>query len=209
VVVFGGALGASLVGVVACSGGGDDMSGTDSGPKKDGTVGSDTGPGVDSGGDSSGKDGGKIYCDSGLSFHPSPDAGPYCPFQAGDAAFSSCSLGQKCCEPLSADGGPSTCINGNQSCPQGVTSWECDEKSDCMGQNVCCIQANGALKEDGLCIGQAFVTQVTGSVCKSACSGVVDGGTSEAPLCSGQADCPNGTTCLKFSKQSKQLGVCL
>ena len=92
-------------------------------------------------------------------------------------------------------------------CQGTATDWNCDEPNDCtMNGETCCIQGN-VIQLDKFCFGQAFVTGVTGSVCKAMCVKTDAGG--EAQMCAKSSDCPNGTTCYGFKKQGKNLGVCL
>ena len=201
--VFAGTMAASgALGLAACnSGDGTADAGKDSGKLDTGT-GMDGNTGLDTGTD------GNTMMDCGtIPLFPSADAGPYCPFQAGGdgGTFANCLNGQHCCEYNVEAGLPSTCNNGASACANGATDWKCDEPNDCT-TGTCCIQGN-VITPDKFCFGQAFVTGVTGSACKSTCVKTDAGG--EAQMCARNSDCPNGTTCYGFKKLGMNLGVCL
>lgn len=208
-----GALGASgALALVACSSG-DDNSGTDAG-KDSGKA--DTGSGGDSGGnpDTGNMDSGNAVECGTLALHPDPDAGPYCPFQAGGdgGVFANCGIGQHCCEYSVDSGLPSTCNGGSTACNSAINNggydWHCDEPNDCADAGTtCCIEGN-VIVPDKLCPATtAFVTGVTGSACKTSCVMTDAGG--EVQMCQSQSDCTGGKTCLTFKKVGKNLGVCL
>lgn len=200
-----------LVQLVACS---SDTQDTDGGPGKDGgkldTGAADSGNPTDSGNPA----------DSGcatITLHPNPDAGAYCPFQAGDGGnnkFDNCAGGQHCCEYAVSANLPSTCNAGNSPCtvpPDAGPNydWKCNEKDDCTGNDICCLVGN-VITPDKYCVGQAFTTGVTGSICKASCTTLPDAGAgNEVQLCASQSECTGGKTCMPFKKVGGQYGVCL
>jgi len=144
------AVAGAVLGLAACSG--DD---TKPVATKDAGVDSTTG---DSGKDTStndsstpdtGADGSACFS----KLRPAPDAGPFCYFipKANDAGMGiNCATGQTCCYGAAKGGDagfdPSSCVNGNSAaCPAPTTdaspgnSFECAEKDDCTGNNICCI----------------------------------------------------------------------
>jgi hypothetical protein len=203
------ALGALTLG--ACS---SEEGGTDSGPPKPDsgrdTGGGDTSNPPNDGGGRDGSDAAVMKQDCGvIPLFPSPEAGPYCPFQLapdGGNAFGNCAIGQHCCHYAASAGLKSTCNNPNQACNAAIADggydWYCDEKSDCPGQ-VCCVSRN-VLDKDNLCIGEAFITGVKGSTCKASCDSNTEG-----EACSSDADCSGGKACFTYKKGGKNLGVCL
>lgn len=208
--VLAGTMAASgALGLVACSGGDDDAGtdgGKDTGTKADTGTGTDGNTGMDG---NMGTDGNTMMDCGTIPTFPTPEAGPYCPFQAGGdgGIFASCATNEHCCEYTADSGLPSTCSASQVMCVNspGAIDWQCDEQGDCTGM-TCCIQGN-VISKDKFCFGQAFVTGVTGSKCQASCTKTDAGG--EAPMCSKSSDCPNGTTCHTFKKSGKNLGVCL
>jgi hypothetical protein len=212
-VTLGLAGAAGMVQVVGCS---SDSTDTDGGTGKDSgkdTGSSDTGPAGDSGnpGDSAPSDSG---C-AAIKLFPNPDAGAYCPFQAGPdgSTFGNCGTAQHCCQYGVSANLPSTCSNANANCQtpdaSGNYDWKCNEKDDCNQNQVCCLLAN-VVVEDKFCSGQAFTTGVTGSTCKASCATLADGGIgNEVQMCSGNGDCTGGKVCMPFKKGGGSYGVCL
>lgn len=207
-VMVGIASAAALVQFVACS---SDTQDADAGPGKDSgkadTAAGDTGT-PDSG---TPTDGG---C-AAIGLHPNPDAGAYCPFQAGPdgSTFGNCAVGQHCCEYAVSANLPSTCNAANGACATPDASpnydWKCNEKDDCTGNDTCCIVGK-VFTQDSLCSGQAFTTGVTGSVCKPSCTTLQDAAPgNEVQMCAKSSECPNGKTCMPFKKAGGQYGVCL
>jgi len=208
-VIGGASMGASLMGFAACSNG---DSTTDSGPGNDASK--DTTGMMDTGNDQNMQnDGDASMIDCGtLKLYPSPEGGPYCPFQApadggdGAAVFGNCAHGSHCCEGTSAEAGVSYCAMANQMCPgMGYIDWQCDEPGHCTAaMTTCCLEAT-KIQPDMYCSGQATVGTVKSTVCQAMCAGTM----TEAQMCAAQSDCPMNKTCTNFKKNGKQLGVCL
>jgi len=204
---------AGMVQLVACS---SDSTDTDAGPGKDSGK-SDTGTTGDSGNPSDSGGGNDSATDSGcaaINTFPNPDAGAYCPFQAGPdgSVFGNCGTGQHCCQYAVSANLPSTCNNANSACLTPDASpnydWRCNEKDDCQGNQVCCLIGN-VITQDKFCSGQAFTTGVTGSACKASCATLQDGGPgNEVQMCTSSAEC-GGKTCMPFKKGGGSYGVCL
>lgn len=213
-VTLGVAAAAGMVQLVGCSsddsandGGTKTDSGKpDTGPAGDGGNPADTGPGPDGGGDAG--------C-AAINTYPNPEAGAYCPFQAGGdgGVFGNCATGQHCCQYAVSANLPSTCNNANTACmtPDAGPNydWKCNEKDDCNQNQVCCLVGN-VIVQDKFCSGQAFTTGVTGSVCKQSCSTLQDGGPgNEVQMCANSSECAGGKTCMPFKKGGGSYGVCL
>jgi hypothetical protein len=158
-----------------------------------------------------------VDCGRPATIRTSPEAGPFCPFQA-PGSRSNCALGSTCC--LQGQGTPSVCAVGTaEACPEvatdgGVpaTRWECDENSDCGEGNACCLVGSGgdagaprAVPLSAACSSQFRLVGGRGTRCKASCAAddvevcnAVDGGTSP---------CTAGT-CVAVSTFGKDLGVC-
>ncbi len=206
-VFFGGSLVMSAaLGVVACS----SDSNVNVVPGPDGSV-KDTGGGQDtsSNADTSPppNDGGSAECGKAPTFHQTPDAGPFCPFQQaadGGALFGDCNpVGSHCCIYSQKSGLPSSCNASNSACTvdAGATDFQCEETADCVGNNqVCCL--SGSLAKDPSC-GTYFGSKVNGTTCRSACM------QGEVQICdNAQSTCPMGQTCQPFKTKAVEMGGC-
>ena len=145
-------------------------------------------------------------CAKAPNFHPTPEAGPFCPFQKaadGGALFGECALGSHCCLYAQNSMLPSTCNTAQTACADaGTADFECEESSDCVGIDmVCCLK--GSVKKDPVC-GTYFGSLVNGTTCrKTTCMPM------ETLVCdSAQATCPAGQTCQPFKTKSIELGGC-
>lgn len=200
-ILIGGAAsaGGALL-LAACSDGTSPITVKDAG--KDSTVSNDGGPDVTQPPADGGADADAAVCFSKL--RPAPDAGPFCYFipkpDGGNGI--NCATGQTCCygAPKGGDAGfdPSTCVNGGSAaCPAPTNdastpgdSFECAEKDDCTGNQVCCIIPFG---DAGVTTGVdnftcTFAKGEKGTRCKASC------GTGELQGCQSDTEC-NGKTC--------------
>lgn len=204
----GGTLAASAAfGVVACS---SDNSTNNVVPGPDSSV-KDSGGSPDTSTnppDAAPNDGGSPECGKAPTFHPTPDAGPFCPFQQaadGGALFGDCDpIGSHCCIYSVGSKLPSTCNGANTACTAdaGAADFRCEETADCPGANAVCCMA-GSMGKDPTC-GTYFGSKVNGTTCRT---GTCNQG--EVQICdNAQATCPMGQTCQPFKTKSIEMGGC-
>ena len=190
----------TVMGIAACSNGGDDT--TDSGTNKDSGVNKDTGTGTDTGtgGDTGmgGDSGGGADCGTTATLHPESEAGVYCPFSGVDGGANiTCKAGEHCCEPAM---GTSSCKPGNGACGMTDTDWQCEDQPDCT-QGVCCGIGKPGGPDPG-CV-NLFATGFKGSQCMSSCN---DAGLFQ--ICEADMQCPMGQKCKPAKIKGNQVGIC-
>jgi hypothetical protein len=98
-----------------------------------------------------------------------------------------------CCTRVRQDGGaadggpPSECLQQNQALLCQGRRLRCDEKADCNGQAVCCLELS--------------LQGVTGSACQPQCQGI------QPQLCRTDAEC-NGKACIAQICQGQFVQTC-
>jgi hypothetical protein len=171
-------------------------------------------------------DGGGDAANCTARLRPNPEAGAFCPFvpRANDAGVGlNCATGETCCngQARGGDAGfdPSVCVNGNANqCPaptngQPAEAYECAEKDDCMGAQVCCTSgspgADGGARKPGLGNDQFMCTELIGergTRCKAQCDPTTD-----FQVCQQSSECGGGKTCrvVKIGPGGRiQVGIC-
>lgn len=172
---------------------------------------SEGGPSNDAGADTTPppSDGGNPECSKlAPSFHPTPEAGPLCPFQQapdGSTFSGDCNpIGEHCCFYSVQSKLPSTCNAANMDCTvsSGTVDFQCEETADCVGANqVCCL--NGTMQKDSTC-GTYFGKSVSGTTCRIGSCMI-----GEVQICdNAQSTCPNSQTCQPFKTKSIEMGGC-
>lgn len=182
----------------------------------DGAFGADSGNNGDMDGGGSLTDSGSGAGDCGVPTLQQAGAGPFCPFQQfsdGGPEFSSCALGEHCCDYRGISPSPaSTCNAGGVVCASQADyvtlDWACDIAGNCPANNVCCMYGKDSgttnVVADNACASGALLRalNVGGAHCVVACAA------GEIKLCGSSADCLNGMTCTAFSTNAKTLGFC-
>jgi hypothetical protein len=144
---------------------------------------------------------------------PNLDAGPgtiYCPFSGVDGGKAEyCMPGtEHCCETPQGATTPSACQPTATACMTGTgyTDWQCEDPvADCPSGQDCCA-AGATLMMGGTMNGMAcenYASKMHGTACVAAgsCTGI--------QMCTSDAECGTGKTCIPFSKAGNQVGGCM
>jgi hypothetical protein len=118
----------------------------------------------------------------------------------------------ECCETSAEAGVPSQCMAVDAStCPANSTTWGCDDPSECPSGNMCCaIPYAGKtmvniLQEAPIngqvCMGH-YAQYMQGTICAATCAA------GQVQMCTANAECPSGKTCVPFRKAGNQVGAC-
>ena len=167
-----------------------------------GTGGSGGGAGSSGGGaggaSSGGTGGSSGQCSKPGSLHTNTI---YCPFSAtGGGKNLYCTPGtQHCCEGLTS-GDVSTCEAAATACPANWTDWVCQKDADCGGGVRAARRRLWSKNTDQSCANYASKFHAT--QCEATCA------TGEVHMCTADADCGSGKTCLPFSTKGAQVGGC-
>src|SRR5262245_24799790 len=152
----------------------------------------------------SGADGGDAGMCSppSMLFPPATDAGTvtlYCPFSGADGgkAIYCDTATQHCCEPKM---GQSSCVPAAMPCKAGDTDWQCEDPIECPQGQVCCGTGNLMKNADPNCANTA--ANFSGTHCAPSCAG------NEIIMCTSDAECSGGMTCLPFRARGNQVGGC-
>ncbi len=142
-----------------------------------------------------------------------PDGGGppdfYCPFSKVDGGSSMYCLSatEECCETTADAGIPSSCqpLTGG-TCAAGSTIWQCDDPAECPSATpVCCALGNGTknpvIEETAGCTDH-YASEMTGTKC------VATGACTTIVMCTSDAECTGGMTCLPFRKAGNSVGGC-
>ena len=163
-------------------------------------------------------------CGSSPTLHVDEAGSIYCGF--GDGGALVCAAGQECCLGGALGGSQfaaQACADFGAACPNvGVPEAgapaipiECEQISDCVANGIgqpvaCCLQGATAPAVTPGCT-YPKSTMGTAIVCESSGAGVTPGAcaTGEVQMCSSQADCPAGMTCMPGRWKIFEVGFCL
>ena len=136
--------------------------------------------------------------------HPPDPAKPgiYCPF-GGPMGMggSECLIGKEhCCE--GNVGEVTMCVAIGTVCPQmKATDWACEDPSDCGAAGMqCCGNGTVVVNANPMC--GNYASKMTGTICKATCD------STDTTMCTSDAQCAAGKTCIPFSKAGNQVGGC-
>jgi hypothetical protein len=136
-------------------------------------------------------------CKKPTTLHPpSGSMTIYCPF-SGTMNVSCTKLTQHCCEPST---GNSMCVAIATPCTAGNTDWQCQDPTDCTPGQVCCGTGTLVKSADPNCAN--FATGFHGTHCAASCT------SAEIEMCTADAECSNGKTCVPFGTKGAQVGGC-
>ncbi len=169
-----------------------------------GTGGSETDAGnTGGGGTGGGGTGGTGGCSTPGTLHPpNADAGTatlYCPFSGVDGGTNAyCdTTTEHCCEPKS---GTAACTPTGVACATGDTDWQCEDPSECGSGQKCCGKGTFVASTDPSCAN--YATGFTGTYCAASCQAT------EIVMCTSNAECTSGKTCVPFKSKGNQVGAC-
>ena len=204
----------------ATSGGND--SGNTMGNDSGNTMGNDSG-------NTMGNDGGTTTADCGSSpsLHVDEAGSIYCGFN-GDAGALTCAKGQECCignkDPQTKAFDDQACVTFGSACNNptatdasaGGIPMQCAQIADCTANGVqnaaCCMQGGEAPAMPAGC--SYYKTSDGNSItCEAANGAPPDAGApscapGELQVCSSNADCPAGKTCVASKWKIIQIGLC-
>ena len=161
-------------------------------------------------GGSAGTGGAGGLCSKVTTLHPpNPDAGAatvYCPFanaNGGAGGFASVycqAQTEHCCE--GGVGDPTMCLPLATACPQAKpTDWVCEDPSDCPSGQQCCSNPGASIGLGDPGCGN-FASKMTGTLCSPTCD------PTSIKMCTSDAECGPGKTCIPFGKAGNQVGGC-
>lgn len=135
---------------------------------------------------------------------PKADAGAqtlYCPFSGADGGPNvDCNPGtEHCCEPKM---GEALCEPTATPCADPkATDWHCEDPvADCPTGQVCCGTGTLMKNPDPMCAN--FASGFKGTHCAASCTAI------EIEMCTDDAECGAGKTCLPFRTKGAQVGGC-
>lgn len=135
---------------------------------------------------------------------PKADAGAqtlYCPFSGADGGPNvDCNPGtEHCCEPKM---GEALCEPTATPCADPkATDWHCEDPiADCPTGQVCCGTGTLMKNTDPMCAN--FASGFKGTHCAASCTAT------EIEMCTDDAECGAGKTCLPFRTKGAQVGGC-
>lgn len=135
---------------------------------------------------------------------PKTDAGAatlYCPFSGADGGPNvDCNPStEHCCEPKM---GEALCEPTATACADAkATDWHCEDPiADCPQGQVCCGTGTLMKNPDPTCAN--FASGFKGTHCAAACT------PTEIEMCTDDAECGAGKTCLPFRTKGAQVGGC-